>query len=641
MSRSIVRGLVAGIGAGALAGLLDAARSVGSPNEMAQPADALAIVAFYAACFAPAGVLAAVVARRFEWPERMLDLLVAIGAGWFFVVAWANVSFLPGMTAGVSLAFDAVALVVALVLLRARYRSPGEDVPHTARWGMLALASAAIALVLPFVVRGRDDGPAPAAEAPKGAPRMNVLVYLVDTLRADHLSAWGYKKPTSPEVDAFAKDAVRFEDCRAPTSWTKPSVASLFTATYPATHQCLELREVLVPEAETLAEVFRAAGWRTAAFVDNPMVSAEFGFGQGFDRFDADRPSVLAMGTLLGKAFYACGLMSVGGPPTALGGPVRRGAAALHKGLFEFVDAPEREAGTPWFAYVHAMEPHEPYEPSREDAEAMGFPKGEPYAAVPGHGGILPFHETPDPDPAVLAKLTAQYDGAIRGWSRSFGAVLDGLRTRGQLERTVVVLVADHGEEFHEHGGWSHGQSLHRELVQVPLIVRLPDALGDAAKSARGRVVHGTSSVLDVAPTLYDVCGVRYPKGADPGHAGVSLASSLLPAAGKKPVDYLSDQRPVLGEVTQQLATVRSMREGRWLFVRSDEPLQTARALYDDVGDPGHKRNRIEEHAVEARELEAKMDEFFRRLKHTSLTRREGALDAETADTLRKLGYVR
>ncbi|MCE9636479.1 MAG: sulfatase [Planctomycetes bacterium] len=643
----ILRGLVAGIGAGAFVGLLDASRALGSANELIQPHDAIPVVLFYAAWFAPCGIVAALVARRFSWPFRMLDLVIALGSAWFFVVAWANVTVLPGFLSGLSITVDLVAAAAVIALGVVRYRAPGEDRPHTGRWALLGAASALIAFLMPFAVSDRDDGPppqaawAPSPYGPDGGrqklTRPNVLLYVVDTLRHDHLSSYGYAKPTSPEVDAFAADATRFEDCRAATSWTKPSVASLMTSMMPSTHACVEHREVLVPEAETVAEVFRVAGWRTAGFSDNPFVTREFGFAQGFDSFDGTRPSVLTMGTLLGKGLFMTGIFSVAGNPAGLGVRDERGCKVIHKGLLDFVDA---SGDKPWFAYVQAMEPHLPYEPSIDDAVAMGFPQGERFAAPPRFTGMLPFMQAPEPDPAYKAKIIAQYDGEIRGWSRQFGVVIEELRKRGRLADTVIVLASDHGEEFHEHGGWTHGHSLHREVMQVPLVIRLPDALCWPSVPSRGRVVEGTATLLDIAPTLVDLCQIRYPRGEEATRVGRTLRPELVSSEGKKVSKFIPSTRPILGEVTVSPMALRSLKDGRWMLLRSSSPLQTFRSLYDDVSDPRHMHDKIEDHPAETREIEAKLDEFFRRLSSVALTGHERAIDPETAEELKRLGYT-
>ncbi|MCG3133069.1 MAG: hypothetical protein HMLKMBBP_00161 [Planctomycetes bacterium] len=632
---SILRGVLQGAAAGAFAGLLDVGRALGSSHEVLQPHHGWKVVLFYAGWFAPLGAAAVLVARRFAWPFRMLDLLLAGGAVWFFVTAWINVAALDGFTSPLSIFVDLLLFAAAAGLVTVRYRSPGADATHGGRWALLAIASLGIAALFGFVLPPRGEGDAPLVRGPAGGkPRPNVLVVLVDTLRADHLSFHGYAKPTSPEFDAFAKDAVAFNDARAVTSWTKPSVASLFTSMYPTTHACIEQRDVLVPEAVTISETFRAAGWRTAAFVDNPFVSEEFGLGQGFERFEGVAPSVVVNGTLLGKALFMTRVLSLAGRPFGVGVREERGAAHLHERALAFADE-ARKDGRPFFAYVHAMEPHLPYVPARADAEAMGFPKGEEYAEPPRYNGILPFQTTPEPDPAFRAKLVAQYDGEIRGWSREFGKLVDGLRARGMLDDTVVVVLADHGEEFCEHGGWTHGHSLHREVISVPLVIRAPDAVAPAA--SRGRRIRGIATLLDVGPTLTELCGIEDPRIADPQRSGRSLLAQVL-GTGPRP-DAIAP-RPVLAEVTMTPVSLRSIRDGSLLAIRAKAPLQESVSAYEDERDPRHRKDVAVEQATETRRALSLMDDLFTRLAAAALLGGARDLDAGTIEALRRLGYV-
>ena len=626
------RGALIAACAGACAGLADVLRALLSPRELVQARDALEVVLFYAVCFAPCGAAAALIARLFDMPLRALHLLVAFGTTAFFAGAWMNLTLLPGFTEPLSIVADLALLAVVAFWFRRRYRHTALDGMRTARWVVAGSAAVVVAVALSFLVPPRSEGPAPDAAAPAGAPRPNVLVYLCDTLRADRLGCYGCPKPTSPEIDAFANDATRFEDCRAVTSWTKPSVASLVTSLYPTMHGCVEQRQVLVPEAETLAEVFRAAGWRTAAFVDNPFVSPEFGFGQGFDVYRYVRPSVSANGTLLGKALFMTRILSLVGRPFGVGEHVERGAAKLHE---EFLEETAARSDRPWFAYVHAMEPHLPYEPSPADAEAMGLPKGAPFRVPPAYNGILPFETAPEPDAALLAALNAQYDGEVRGFSRSFGALIESLRARGDLEKTIVVLVADHGEEFHEHGGWTHGHSLHREVTQVPFIVRLPASLGESAAASRGRRVGGVATLLDVFPTLLDLCSIRHPHG-DRRRAGMTLAPILRSKSGGAAVAA----RTLLGEVSVSPVGIRSIREGRWMLVVAHEPLRESVSLYDDVSDPKHRVDHVDEQSIEAPSLRAHLDEAFGALARAAYAGADRDLDPETEAQLKKIGYL-
>ncbi len=628
------RGALLGASAGAVIGLCDALRALAASNEVVQPADAPRVAGFYAIVFAVCGLGAALVARAFDWPRRALHLLVLVGSVWFFVTTWVNVTLLPGFTSPLAIVVDIVLVMVAVVVFRRAYLSESVESSRSGAWAFAGVVALGISGGLAAVFPVRDGGPAPQAAA-SGASRPNVLVYVVDTLRADHLQTYGYAKPTSAEIDSFAKESVVFQDCRSPTSWTKPAVASLLTSLYPTAHACVEQREILVPEAETLPEIFAAAGWRTGAFSDNPFVSPEFGFGQGFATYDTVRPSVVVNGTLLGKALFMTRVMSLVGKPFGVGERADRGCEVLHASLLRWI---EETPGQPWFAYVHAMEPHLPYEPLREDAEACGLPAGAAYETPPAYNGILPFTTTPEPSAQLRDALISQYDGEIRGLSRGFGRLVQELRARGQLERTVVVFTADHGEEFHEHGGWTHGHSLHREVVQVPLIVRLPDASGQGAVAARGRRVGGTASLLDVFPTLLDASGVVYPKGQEIALSGRSLMRQLTGTGSE--AESVPTGREILGEVTMSPVGIRSIRDGRWLLIVASEPLDEAVALYDDVGNPGHTRDRRDEHPGETAALREQLDQAFDALKRIALLGSAREIDPETAERLRKLGYA-
>ena len=631
------RGIIAAAVAGGYVGLADVVRALVSGREVIQAHDAFDVVFFYGACFAPCGLIAVLAARLFDRPRRALELLVIFGAAFFFVGAWLNVSRLPNFTGGLSITVDVVLLVAAALGFRLCYRG-------TARAGMridVWFIAGVVAIFLTFVASklhpGRGEGPAPEARVVAGAKRPNVLVYLCDTLGADHLGCYGYDRGTSAEIDAFAKDATVFADCRSVTSWTKPSVASLLTSLYPTVHGCVEQRRVLAPGAETMAEVFRAAGWRTGAFVDNPFISPEFGFGQGFAAKDYHYvpPSVVANGTLLGTVLFMTRVRSYVVKQFGMNEHLERGTVALHA---EFLNDFGRPGGEPWFAYIHAMDPHVPYEPSPEDATAFGLPPLGPFLMPPAYNGILPYDVTPALPVELLETLTKQYDAEIRGFSRGFGILISELATRGILENTIVVVVGDHGEEFHEHGAWKHGHSLHREVTQVPFIVRLPAVLGDAALASRGVRIGGVATLLDVFPTLLDLCSIRYPRGAERG-SGSSFVTQIIPAEGC--ARFSIQERVLLGEVSTSPGGIRSIRKGRWqLIVARKPPHADAIALYDDVSDSQHVRNEADELPLVAQALRAEMDAAFGELGMVAVEGGDRAFDPDTARRLRSLGYV-
>jgi arylsulfatase A-like enzyme len=632
-------GALAGAAGGALVGIADVATALLTGNEVVTPAAAPKVVVAYAIFFAVGGVLAALVARRFEWKRRALSLLVSLGSAAFLVLGWLNVHALPSFTSGLSLFVDVLVLAACVLLFRRAYFGPGADELRLGRWISAGGLAVLVALGLAAIGSGRDAGPVPIASRDEGLPpRPNVLLYVVDTLRADHLGCYGYDKPTSPEIDAFAKDAVRFTDCIAPSSWTKPSMASVLTGMYPSTHQCVQQREVLVPEAETLAEVLRAAGWRTAAFSDNPFISPEFGFAQGFDRFEGVQPSVIANGTLLGKALFMTRLVSLVGRPFGVGNAAGIGVRARQEELLRFVDSATDE---PWFAYLHAMEPHLPYDPPEDDAVQFGFPEGQDYEKPPGYGGILPFDVAAKPAAGLTEKLIGQYDGEIRDLSRAFGELRAALEQRGQWDTTIVVLLSDHGEEFRERGGWTHGHSLYRELVHVPLIVRLPDSMGEHAKQGHGRRVQGYATLLDVLPTVVDACGVEFRPEEPRRIAGWSLTETLAGSDKAKPFPAVRAGRAILGEVTMGPVSLRSILDGRWQLIQAAKPLASAEELYDASSDPGQLRPKEEGAApTERTRLRERLAKAFDALDQVSLSRREREIDGETQQLLEEIGYV-
>jgi arylsulfatase A-like enzyme len=316
-----------------------------------------------------------------------------------------------------------------------------------------------------------------------GAPL--VVVYLVDALRADHLSIYGYSRDTAPELARFAQEAVVFDQAIASSSWTKPSVASLFTSLLPRDHGCVEYYTALDPALVTLAERMHALGYATGAVVANPLIQAKnMHFDQGFDQF--------------------------GVPPSPL-----RAEQAVDAAL-SFVDA---RRGQPTFLYVHTMDTHTPYQPPPPfDRRFPPFPEPGRSAAKPSDYVV----------PLDLDRIVGQYDGAIAYGDREFGRLVRGLRERGLYDRATIVFLADHGEEFLDHGGFDHGHTVFEELVRVPLVVKYP------GRREGGRRVARQVQLLDVLPTILKSQGLPVP----PGIAGRPLEESFSETGPERPAVF-------------------------------------------------------------------------------------------------------
>ena len=338
---------------------------------------------------------------------------------------------------------------------------------------------------------GAADAPdaAPTAAASRQAPttRPNIVIYLIDALRSDHLGCYGYERDTSPNIDAFTEQAILFTDSQAQSSWTRSSVATVLTGLLPQQHGAVDRKDVLADEALTLAERLQAAGYRTAAITSNGNVAEPFGFAQGFDHFEYlrnPRP----------------------------GEKIAR-STDVHAAVVEWLDG--AAADEPFFLYIHTVDPHAPYEPPEPfRSELASGVTDRDLGSIESVQRLAKDRSMVTPE--IVADMVDLYDGEIAANDASFGRLADELKVRGLYDDALVVVMSDHGEEFFDHGGWTHGKTLHAEVLDVPLIVKMPGAAAGAR--AGGIVDH-----VDLMPTLLQVAGLK----ASAELPGTSLLSRL------------------------------------------------------------------------------------------------------------------
>ncbi len=372
-----------------------------------------------------------------------------------------------------------------------------------------------------------------------GAPL--IILYVVDTLRADHTGPYGYHRDTTPILDELAREGVVFEQMVAQSSWTKPSMASVMTSLLPAGHGAVRRLEYLSASHLTLAERLDESGWATGAVVANAVLYARrAGFDQGFEYF------------------------------AGLHGPkVRRShrvpAAAVVDAALEWLDA---RRGLPTFLWMHTMDPHTPYTPPSPFDQRFG-------GDSPPGGGKAP--------PGLDAKRSGErrvwidkYDGEIAYGDQELGRFLQALRERGLYDRATILFLSDHGEEFYDHGGVRHGFTLHEELIRVPLVVKLPGG------AHAGRRIAQQVQTIDVVPTVLDAAGVA-PTGEIAGRA---LQRVL--AGDEAPV-------PALVETQHWEATALGVRTETEKYIRRFGP-EDAELLFDLVQDPAERTNRAADH---------------------------------------------
>lgn len=450
----------------------------------------------------------------------------------------------------------------------------------------------------------RDRGPAPAPR-PSAAPgnRHNVLLLTIDTLRADHLGAYGYRRPTSPRIDALGRAGTVFES--AYTCWpkTRGSVAIMLTGRTPSRNGYSKTHPVLLDFNPTLADVLKKAGYATAAIVDNPNLAAQNGYAKGFDRYrETWEETSLATEADRMRAITDGGIAFVRGAP----------------------------ADRPFFLWLHYVNPHAPYTPPPPfdkrflDAAAASGPR---LRTVPDfHGGIPKRWAVRGQD--RLGYYVAQYDGEIAAVDQEVGRLVDALQASAAGKRTVVVLTSDHGESLGEHDYYfDHGEDLFEPSLAVPLVVTVPGG----KPGVRSRVF---ASTLDVVPTILDAVKVSYP----PDLAGISLLGEARgkTAPGRERL-FAQNDRNLVAAWDHRFKIVGTPEEDGMRF-----------ALYDRASDPAEKRDVARAQAAELQRQRDALQLFVQQgEKEWEQTRRllagvpgETKLSPEACAKLKALGYV-
>ena len=446
----------------------------------------------------------------------------------------------------------------------------------------------------------------------------NLLLITVDALRPDHLGTYGYQRPTSPVIDSLAARATLFEHCIAQANCTELSMGALFTSLYPSMHAVRREGHIAsrLPEGiETLAEVMRDAGLQTVGLMSNPYLKREWGLTQGFDGVDEFHDSYLDLMPMR----YMLRLGLVPTPKRIPGTQIPRAEVVVDRAIDFLAQAHER----PFFLFVHFMDVHHPYFPPHPYQDAF---------RSPGASETLPerlwtkrwsvFNMLPDNPDALarsdLLRVIDLYDGAIRYVDDQLGRLLGELDRLGLAENTLVILSADHGDEFLEHGDIFHKSPfLYDELVHVPLVIRSPEI-----KNARrvDRIVRH----IDLMPTAMEVFDLP---------TGKSLqGQSLMPL-----LTGLEEWSPVAA-FSQSYQFIAMRTPGHKLMY----DLANSRGYcFDLLADPNETQNLYGDSVqVTCDSMEVVLMEFFRKVSVSSQGTVGEELDPRTQRVLKSLGYI-
>ena len=455
-----------------------------------------------------------------------------------------------------------------------------------------------------------------------GAP--GVILVMADTIRPDHLGAYGYARNTTPTLSQLASDGARFDDVVAQATWTKVSTPSILTSLYPRSHGVTDVPDRLPSAALTLAEAYRAAGYATLSFSSVSFTGAATNLHQGFEE-------VHEAGSRTGTN--------------------------RSKSAREFVDRLlpwlDLHRHVPFFVFLHVFDPHSPFEPRPPYDTVWADPTGreaheERVAAVRSQidsaflrGQVMPTRAELDASgvdvEAFMSYRRDWYDGSILGMDAEIGRLVQHLDQLALRDRVVVAFIGDHGEEFLEHGSSWHGESVYAEVTRVPLIIRAP------GKISPGRRIDETVRAIDLMPTLLELTDLSAP---------VALqGQSLLPLThgGDAPwvaPPAVSEEHTRTGNGTaDQHASYALVLDG-WRLIHNvaREENEPEFELYQEREDPLNQRDVANDHPEVVGRLAAALERWRVRSEAMRLPRDAellGTLSSQEREHLRSLSYVR
>ena len=436
-----------------------------------------------------------------------------------------------------------------------------------------------------------------SASTTEEAPaKPDILIYVIDTLRADRLGVYGNPRGLTPHFDALAADGVTFLQARAQTSWTRTAMASLMTGLYPQTHGVNDRDDGLAGDVETLAESLSAAGYRTVAAITNGNVDSRFGMGQGFEVYQylRERSEDVDFHVLSDEVddWLALWLTTVDEDPASA----------------------ERR---PFLLYAHVTDPHAPYTP-KEPFLSRFAPDADLELGLLASVRAIDTGELPAGEEEA-AHLAALYDAEVAFTDFHFGRLIQRLKDMGLYDDMAILVVSDHGEEFFEHGNWEHGETLFEEQLRVPFILKLPRS------EAAGTTLDVRAGHVDVLPTLTALAGAAPPE-VD--------GRSLLPAVRGEDAIGGAPSLAYLALETKQMRSL--VEDDRKLIVDS---LSIDR-LYDLSEDPGEQSNLASEKRFRRSALAQALRSLEWQLAAAGREADQVEIDPELRKQLEALGYI-
>jgi arylsulfatase len=523
-------------------------------------------------------------------------------------------------TSGQVLAFAAGALILGLA--SALF---GIGIGFLFPRGRLKAASAVALCYLLVAAGGGAYGllrpPAPV-QAPSGpaakATGPNLILIVADALRADYLKMYSRTAGAdTPNLEALARDAVLFDHAFAQASWTKPSFATIFTGRYPGSHTATGKVSMLPDGIGTFPGILAQAGYFTKGFANNPHIMSTFHYNQGFSDYVDLKPrlylgarysaSKLALYEVLRHARHV--LISKVSKKIDVRDFYQPAETVTEEAL-KWLDGDQRPKDAPFFLFLHYMDPHDPFMDHHH----------------PGVGYARVRMENPDPD-KYLEPMRAAYLSEVEYMDQYIGVLIAGLRQRGLYDDAVIVFTADHGEEFYDHGGWWHGQTLFDELIRVPLLLKFP------RPAKAGAVNTDFARHIDLGPTLLGFAGAK-PDAAMPGKSLVAEGGAFT----NKDIGFVYAENDFENNILQSART----RDAKVIHANPDNPRGRAPVEYYDLAkDPSERTNLAGTGIPRETALSKLIGDMLGFIQgHAAEPRNAAAISSEQRDQLQGLGYL-
>jgi len=456
---------------------------------------------------------------------------------------------------------------------------------------------------------------------------VNVILISIDSLRADHLGAYGYPRDTTPNLDRLAREGALFETVIAESSWTVPSHATLFTGFGSQVHGMQYEYARLSPARRTIAQILGEHGYRTAGVFSGPYLHPVFGFGRGFASYEnviTDAGAAAAEAGAPGDREGIDRLLEQNAISHR-----RTTSARVTERAIDFLASVGSER---FFLFLYYFDPHYDYAPPERfwrmfDPDYAGHFTGEDFI----HNGEI----SPGMDPRKLQHLIARYDGEIRFTDEHIGRLVEALNRNGLRQKTLILVTGDHGEEFFEHENRGHRRTLFGEVLRVPLIASLPERIPSGSRITR-LVRH-----LDIPATILSYAGVRESlpgvdltgilEGGLPPRGPQLAISRLIRTPGENEWVSLRD------ESTKYLARRQGTQLTEWMFDLEADPGERAPIVHRTTRSAGgNAPSRLEEARRQLLELERSAPPSD----DTRLESTDGVVAPELREELRALGYV-